>query len=334
MTDITASLSPARQPAKPHRHGGVFTRYGFFLLVIAVFITFAWLRPTFIAPGNIHGMLMSASIAALMFLGLTWIVAAGEIDVSFMSVAALSNMIVAGLVQAGDGWALATLGGLAAGLVFGLLNAGLVAGLRLPALVITIATGALAASVAAAIGLGTSISLSNTGFVGSILNLRLGVVPLIGVIVGLLYAISWFVQEKLTFGHYIYALEQNRAAVVEAGVPVNRMLFMLYVLSGLVSSLAGVLLAANLSSGQPYLGTSYFLDGLTSVLLGGMALKLGKPNVLGTLAAVIFLIGLLNGAALLGWTDSERQIVRGSLLLIGVGLVVFARSRNRGRAHT
>lgn len=334
MTDITASLSPARQPAKPHRHGGVFTRYGFFLLVIAVFIAFAWLRPTFIAPGNIHGMLMSASIAALMFLGLTWIVAAGEIDVSFMSVAALSNMIVAGLVQAGAGWALATLGGLAAGLVFGLLNAGLVAGLRLPALVITIATGALAASVAAAIGLGTSISLSNTGFVGSILNLRLGVVPLIGVIVGLLYAISWFVQEKLTFGHYIYALEQNRAAVVEAGVPVNRMLFMLYVLSGLVSSLAGVLLAANLSSGQPYLGTSYFLDGLTSVLLGGMALKLGKPNVLGTLAAVIFLIGLLNGAALLGWTDSERQIVRGSLLLIGVGLVVFARSRNRGRAHT
>ncbi|MGA0540576.1 ABC transporter permease [Neotabrizicola sp. VNH66] len=332
MTDIPSP--PLTAGAMPRLRGDLFMRYGFFILVIAVFVVFASLRPTFIAPGNIHGMLMSASIAALMFLGLTLIVAAGEIDVSFMSVAALANMVVAALVQAGQGWGIGTLGGLAVGVLFGLLNAGLVAGLRLPALVITIATGALAASIAAAIGLGTSISLSSTGFVGQLLGLRLGVVPGIAIIVGLLYLIAWYVQDRLTFGHYIYAMEQNRAAVVEAGVPVNRMLFMLYVLSGVVSALAGILLAANLSSGQPYLGTSYFLDGLTAVLLGGMALKLGKPNVIGTLAAVIFLIGLLNGAALLGWTDSERQIVRGGLLLIGVGLVVFARSRTRGPAHS
>jgi len=326
MTDMTHTQVRVRRG--PPR-GDVLMRYAFFLLVLVVFVTFATLRPAFITPGNIHGMLMSASIAALMFLGLTWLIAAGEIDVSFMSVAALSNMVVAGLVFKGAGWGLAALGGLGAGVVFGLLNATLVAVLRLPALVITIATGALAASIAAAIGLGTSIALNNTGFVGDILDLRVGVVPLIALIVGALYAASWVVQERLTFGHYIYAMEQNRNAVVEAGVPVNRMLFLLFVLSGTVSSLAGVLLAANLSSGQPYLGTSYFLDGLTAVLLGGMALKVGKPNVIGTLTAVIFLIGLLNGAALLGWTDSQRQIVRGSLLLIGVGLVVFARTRRK-----
>lgn len=336
MSDLASATSIHAQTRRPQQsRGETLMRYGFFLLVIVVFAIFAGLRPTFIAPGNIHGMLMSASIAALMFLGLTWLVAAGEIDVSFMSVAALANMVVAGLVQGGAGWGLAALGGLGVGVAFGLLNAVLVAGLRLPALVITIATGALAASLAAAIGLGTSIALASTGFVGDLLALRLGVVPVIGVIVGALYALFWVVQERLTFGHYIYAMEQNRAAVVEAGVPVNTMLFMLFVLSGVVSALAGVLLAANLSSGQPYLGTSYFLDGLTAVLLGGMALKPGKPNVIGTLTAVIFLIGLLNGAALLGWTDSERQIVRGALLLIGVGLVIFARKRRqRGPAHT
>lgn len=332
MTDLAPPLATS-----PTRNGAeTLMRYGFFLLVIGVLAVFALLRPTFIAPGNIHGMLMSASIAALMFLGLTWLIAAGEIDVSFMSVAALANMVVAGLVQAGAGWGLAALAGLGVGAGFGLLNATLVAGLRLPALVITIATGALAASIAAAIGLGTSIALSSTGFVGDLLDLRLGVVPGIAVVVGGLYALFWLVQERLTFGHYVYAMEQNRAAVIEAGVPVSRMLFMLFVLSGIVSALAGVLLAANLSSGQPYLGTSYFLDGLTAVLLGGMALKPGKPNVIGTLAAVIFLIGLLNGAALLGWTDSERQIVRGSLLLIGVGLVILARKHRRhtGPAHS
>lgn len=329
MTDIAHPIAHAG----PRERGELLMRYGFFILVLLVFLVFAVLRPTFVAPGNIHGMLMSAAIAALMFLGLTLIVAAGEIDVSFMSVAALANMVVAGLVHAGAGWELAALAGLGVGIVFGLVNAGLVAGLRLPALVITIATGALAASIAAAIGLGTSISLTSTGFVGALLDLRLGVVPAIAIVVGLLYLGAWVLQDRLTFGHYIYAMEQNREAVIEAGVPVNRMLFMLYVLSGVVSALAGILLAANLSSGQPYLGTSYFIDGLTSVLLGGMALKFGKPNVIGTLAAVIFLIGLLNGAALLGWTDSERQIVRGALLLAGVGLIVHARGRKGDQTH-
>ena len=305
-------------------------RYAFFLLVAAVFATFAILRPSFVTEGNIQGMLMSASIAGLMVLGLTWIIATGEIDVSFMSVAALSNMVVAYLVQQGHGWAIGAMGGVGVGIVFGLFNAGLIAGLRLPALVITIATGALAASIAAALGRGTSIALNNTGFVGDMLDIRFGVLPLLTVIVVALYALCWWVQERLTFGHYLYAMEQNRAAVVEAGVPVNRMLFLLYILSGVVSALAGILLAADLSSGQPYLGTSYFLDGLTAVLLGGMALKLGKPNVIGTLTAALFLVALLNGAALLGWSDSQRQIVRGSLLLIGVGLVVLARHR---KAH-
>lgn len=330
MSDLTTTLPNAKAPSRPKEP---LMRYAFFLLVLVVFVAFAVLRPTFIAPGNIHGMLLSAAIAALMFLGLTWLVAAGEIDVSFMSVAALANMVVAGMVQAEYGWGAACLGGIGIGIIFGLLNASLVAGLRLPALVTTIATGGLAASIAAAIGLGTSISLSNTGFVGALLDLKFGIVPAIAVIVAVIYAVSWVVQERLTFGHYVYAIEQNRAAVAEAGVPVHRMLFLLYVLSGVVSALAGVLLAANLSSGQPYLGTSYFLDGLTAVLLGGMALKPGKPNVIGTLTAVIFLIGLLNGAALLGWTDSQRQIVRGLLLLVGVGLVILARKRSHRRQH-
>lgn len=331
MTE-TVQKSTAFDPlrlANPAGFSHLVAKYGFFVLMAAVFAIFAILRPTFVAPGNIESMMLSASIGALMFFGLTWLIAAGEIDVSFMSVAALANMVVAGLVDARWGWGLASLVGLGVGVVFGLLNGALVAVLRLPALVITIASGALAASLAAAIGLGTSISLSQTGFVGSFLDASVGIVPLLTIAVVVLYAAGWFVQDRLAFGHYIYAMEQNREAVVEAGVPVTRLLFVLYILSGVVSATAGILLAADLSSGQPYLGSSYFLDGLTAALLGGMALKLGKPNVIGTLAATLFLVALLNGAALLGWTDSQRQIVRGVLLLIGVGALVFARSKTR-----
>lgn len=326
MTVLTDNVRDHRQRADLQT---VMVRYGLFFLLAATFVMFAWLRPTFVSAGNINDMMRSASIAAIMFLGLTWIVAAGEIDVSFMSVAALANMLVAGLVQAGYGWPVASFGGLAVGIVFGLVNGGLVAVFRLPALVITIATGGLAGSIAAAIGLGTSIALPSTGFVGAALSTNIGIVPLVAIVVIALYALAYFIQEHLTFGHYLYAMEQNRAAVVEAGVPVNRILFLLYILSGVASSIAGILLTADLSSGQPYIGGSYFIDGLTAVLLGGMALKYGKPNVIGTMAAVLLLAALLSGAALLGWTDSQRQIVRGMLLLCGVAFVVWARRKNR-----
>ncbi|GGD98972.1 ribose ABC transporter permease [Aureimonas endophytica] len=309
----------------------LLVRIGPFLLLAGLVLVFALARPSFVSAGNITDMLRSASISAIMFLGLTWIIAAGEIDVSFMSVAALGTMIVAGLVQAGAGWPVAALAALAVGVAIGSLNGLLVAVLRLPALVITIATGGLAGSVAAAIGKGTSIPLASTDFVGALVKANLGIVPLIAVLVALLYGAALFLQDRTTFGHYIYAMEQNRAAVVEAGVPAERLLFLLYVLSGSLSAVAGVLLAGDLSSGQPYIGTSYFIDGLTAVLLGGMALKMGKPNVVGTLVGVMLLAVLLSGAALLGWTDSQRQIVRAALLIAGVALVVW--TRRKTRAH-
>ena len=330
---MSAVMPTASRPSAPQAFDlrRFVVRYGLFFLLAVLLAVFSWLRPSFASAGNVTDMLRSASISAVMFLGLTWIIAAGEIDVSFMSVAALSTMIIAGLVSTGFGWPVAVLVALGAGVLVGLLNGLLVAGMGLPALVITIATGGLAGSIAAAIGKGTSIPMATTGFVGPIVDANVGIVPLIALIVAALYAVAWFLQDRTTFGHYIYAMEQNRRAVVEAGVRANRILLMLYVLSGSLSSVAGVLLAADLSSGQPYIGTSYFIDGLTAVLLGGMALKMGKPNMIGTLVGVMLLAVLLSGAALLGWTDSQRQIVRATLLIAGVALVVW--TRRKTRAH-
>jgi ribose transport system permease protein len=330
---VTAILSPMARPAAPQTFDlrRILVAYGLFLLLAVLVVAFSWLRPSFASAGNLTDILRSASISAVMFLGLTWIIAAGEIDVSFMSVAALSTMIIAGLVSAGIGWPVAVLMALAAGMAVGALNGLLVAGLGLPALVTTIATGGLAGSVAAAIGRGTSIPMATTGFMGPVVNANLGLVPVIALAVAALYAAAWFLQDRTTFGHYIYAMEQNRRAVVEAGVRAGRILFLLYVLSGTLSAAAGALLAANLSSGQPYIGTSYFIDGLTAVLLGGMALKMGKPNMVGTLVGVLLLAVLLSGAALLGWTDSQRQIVRAALLISGVALVVWTRRKTRAR---
>jgi ribose transport system permease protein len=318
MSDTT--LKPAEVSISGRAARQFLVRYSLVFIFILVVLAFAVLRPDFIRAENINEILISASISGIMFLGVTWVVAAGEIDISFMEVAALSDMIVAGLVNAGWGWLAAACAGLAAGVAVGLLNGFLVGYMRLPALITTLATGSFARSMAAVIGLGSSVEVSDTGFVGRFLNLHFGFLPAVALLALLFYAAAWFVQEKLVFGHYLYAMEQNRNAVVEAGIPARRLTVLVYLISAICAAIAGILLTASLASGQPRIGVSFFIDGLTAVLLGGMVIKLGQPNVLGTLLAVLLL------AVLVSWSDWERDILKGALLLIGVIIVVKGRA--------
>ncbi|WP_454683900.1 ABC transporter permease [Ancylobacter moscoviensis] len=318
MTEISSPMRPQMSFAGFRAIG----RWWLLLALIASLLAFAAGRPQMLDSGNIVTILRSASIMAIMVLGLTWVIAAGKIDVSFMQIAALANMTTAGLLAQGSGWALAALCGIAIGAVVGLVNGVLVGRMRLSPLITTIATGGVCASAAAAIGAGTSIRIDNTGLLGDFLAARLGPVPLIALFVAVLYAVAWWMQERLTFGHYIYAAEQNEEALVDVGVPVHRLLVLVYLISGVCASVAGVLLAASLSSGQPMIGSSYFIDGLTAVFLGGMMIRIGRPNVIGTATAVLLLAVLVSGGALLGWPDYQREIIKGALLLAGVAMAV------------
>jgi len=335
MSGVTYQAQPGAIPRRQKRQLPV--RYSLVIIFLVLVVTFAILRPDFIDAGNISKILRSASISGIMFLGVTWVIASGEIDISFMEVAALSDMLVAGLVHSGYGWPLACCVGLAAGVGVGLMNGFLVGYMRLPALITTLATGGFARSMAAVIGLGSSLSISDTGFVGRFVNTSFGFLPAVALLAIALYAIAWFVQERLVFGHYLYAMEQNRNAIIEAGVPARRLTLLLYLISGTAAAIAGILLTASLDSGQPRIGASFFIDGLTAVLLGGMVIKFGQPNVLGTLLAVLLLAVLVSGTALLGWSDWQRDIIKGGLLLLGVIIVVRGRkapeTRQLGGAH-
>lgn len=323
MSDITLTDRPTVAARPIGRQWAV--RYSLAIIFVLLVAAFSILRPDFIDSGNVSKILRSASISGIMFLGVTWVVASGEIDISFMEVAALSDMLVAGLVHAGYGWPLACVVGLLSGVAVGLVNGALVGYMRLPALITTLATGGFARSMAAVIGLGSSLEIGNAGFVGRFVDTSFGFLPAVALLAVALYAVSWYVQERLVFGHYIYAMEQNRSAIVEAGVPARRLTLLLYLISGVAAALAGILLTASLDSGQPRIGSSFFIDGLTAVLLGGMVIKFGQPNVLGTLLAVLLLAVLVSGTALLGWADWERDIVKGALLLLGVVIVVRGR---------
>jgi len=301
--------------------------FGLPLVLLVLVVGFTSVMPPFLSIDNIESMIRSASISAFMFLGLTWVFAVGEIDVSFVSVAALTNMIIAGLVTGGTSWEVALIAGFAAGVLVGVVNGFLVAYLKLPSLVITIAVGGIALALAAAIGLGYSISIESDSPLDFLAAVKFGPVPLLAILCGLAFFIAWYVQERLSLGQYIYAIAENKEAVLEAGIPVRWITFLLFVFAAVCASFAGILLTVELSSGQPSIAGSFFLDGLTAVLLGGTMLKLGKPNVIGTLFSVLIVSALVRGGALLGWQDYLFQIIKGALLLVGVALIIWLNRR-------
>lgn len=322
MTNELASSPPISKRLNGKR-ADLYLTIGLPTTLLVLIVLFSIATQTFAHSDNITSMIRSASVSALMFMGLTWVFAIGEIDVSFVAVASLCNMLVAGLISNNYSWAFACAVALAVGGGVGIANGLLVAYARLPSLVTTVATGGISTALAAAIGHGSSISIGVPEILRSIEASQIGPFPSLAILCGLAYLGAWYVQERLRVGHYIYATAENRQAVIEAGIPVRVVVLSAFVLSALCGVLGGLLLTIELSSGQPSVASTLFLDGLTAVLLGGTMIRLGRPNVLGTLFSVLVLTVLIRGGALLGWSDAIFQTIKGVLLIAGIFLITY-----------
>ena len=302
-------------------------------LLVVLVIVFSSATPTFYSPGNVIDVLRSASISMVMFLGVTWIMATGLTDLSFMEVAAFAGMLLAFLLEHHVSVVLAAALAVGSGVVIGAVNGWLVSVLEFPALITTVAVAGLCRSLAIILGGGQPIYLHSTGFLAAIWSATVLGLPLVIPCAFMLYAAAWYVQERLVFGHYVFAMEQNRGALVEAGISCRLIGFVLFLLTGILAAVAGLALTTSLNSGQPTVGNSFFLDGLTAVLLGAMAVRPGQPNVIGTLLGVVILAILVNGLSLLGWPSFALELIKGALLLAGVSVAIFERRSDRSQHH-
>ncbi len=298
------------------------SRGSLLVLLVSICIVLGAMNPVFATFGNAIGIWRTASIAAFMYMGLTWVIASGEIDVSFMDVAALAGMVLASLVNMHVTPIAAAVPAILVGLCIGVGNGLMVGALGFPSLIVTIASGTLAHSVATILGGGQPIYLQTSGLIGAFANAAPLGLPLIGIVALLFYVLSWYLQERVVIGHHVYAMAQNSLALRQVGVRTGRIHFGLFVVSGTMSAAAGVVLAATLNSGNPMIGGSFFIDGLTAVFLGATVIRLGQPNIIGTGLGVIILAVLVNGLALVGAPNYAREIVKGVLLLIGVIVAV------------
>ncbi|CCF13546.1 branched-chain amino acid transport system / permease component family protein [Brevibacillus laterosporus GI-9] len=286
---------------------------GLFLLVIILSIV----SSDFLTVSNIFNVLRQVSINALIAFGMTFVILTGGIDLSVGSTLALSSALSAGLMASGGDPFLAIVVGLLAGLVMGAFNGILVAKGNVAPFIATLATMTVFRGLTLVYTEGKPITglPDSFGLVGKSFFLQIPM-PVIWMLLSLVAL--YFILKHTTFGRHVYALGSNEEATRLSGISTTKVKIWVYSISGLFASLAGIILTSRLNSAQPTAGTSYELDAIAAVVLGGTSLSGGKGWIVGTLIGAMIIGVLNNGLNLLNVSSFYQLVAKGAVILIAV----------------
>ena len=277
------------------------------------------LSPFFLDARNLSRTSSDFMEIGLMMLPMVFIIITGNIDLSVASNMGMSASFMGLLHNLGVNIWVAALAALVLGTLGGMLNGYLVARVKLPALVVTLGTYAFYRGIAygflgdqAARGYPKAFTYLGQGRVFDTL------VPFSVALFIVLAILFGLVLHRTTFGRYLYSIGNNENATLYSGVPVARIKFIIYTLSGFMAALAGLILAARFGSTRPDIGTGLELAVITAAVLGGVDINGGRGSMLGAVLS-LFLIGLMRfGMGLLNIQGQVQGIVIGLLLILSI----------------
>ena len=290
------------------------------IVIIALIIVGAIIRPgIFLTSDNLLNVLTQASITGIIAIGMTFVIATGGIDLSVGSALAAAS-IAGGLLMPSIGSWMFMLGALAMALLIGAINGAAIVWGKVVPFIATLAMLTIARGLALWMAERTPISLIELDILqwfGSGRVLGIPVPALIFVIVSI---VGWVVLNRTTFGRRAIAVGGNRSAARIAGIRPGRVIFAVYVLTGLCVGISAILLSGRLASASPVVGSLVELDAIAAVVIGGTALTGGKATVTGTFFGVITFGLIFNLLNLLNMPTEIQGIVKGLLILAAVAL--------------
>lgn len=288
---------------------------GLILLIIVVSI----LNPSFLDLSNLLNLLRQISINGLIAFGMTFIILTGGIDLSVGSILALSSAFIALMITSGVDPIIALIIGVLIGFVLGAVNVLLVTKGNMAPFIATLATMTIFRGLTLVITDGNPITNLGDSYLFQLFGKGYFIgIPVPAVTMIIVFVILLIILQKTTFGRHTYAIGGNEVAAKISGIKVNKIKILIYGISGLMSALAGGILTSRLNSAQPTAGTSYELDAIAAVVLGGTSLTGGKGRIVGTLIGVLIIGVLNNGLNLLGVSSFYQQVVKGVVILIAV----------------
>lgn len=299
-----------------------FKNYGIFVVFIVLVIILMILSPNaFAKPRNLINVVKQASINGVLACGMMFVIIAGGIDLSVGSVVALSGVVAAYLAQMqGLPIFVPILGALGTGALIGLVNGFGAAYAELPPFIITLATMSIVRGVALILSGGSPVFGLQEQFEGiagiSIAN----VIPILVLYFLLIAVFSGFILNKTVFGRHVYAIGGNSITAKVSGINVKSMLLRVYIICGVFSGIAGLLIASRTMQGSPTVGVGYEMDAIAAVVIGGVSMSGGSGKWYGTIIGALLLALISNGLDILGVSSNFQQIIKGIIIAVAVYL--------------
>ena len=327
-------------PAATHKRKNTLTRSnvffkiaslrntGILVLLIGLWIALSFLSPYFFDSQNVVNILQQSTLVAISGVGMTLVIITGGIDLSVGSVAALTGMVVGILVMNVHLWFLwALMLGLMVGAVAGLLNGLLVTRFRLQPMVVTLGMMTMARGLTLISTSGrpvfvtdsTIIAIGNGTFLGFPIQVCIAIAA--AVIASLLLNLTFY-------GRYVFSIGGNEEATRLSGVPVSKYKVITYVISGLFSSIVGIVMVGLLGSSEPTVGFGLELDSIAVAAIGGTSLMGGVGGIGGTMLGALLIGTLKNGLTILDIVSYYQQVLIGVVIIVAV-TIDSIRQRNQ-----
>lgn len=306
-------------------------QYVVYVGFLAIFLFFAVvLRDSgFLTQRNLVNIVLQTAPATIMAIGLVFVLSAGDIDLSFGSTVAVSALCAAMAMAAMPAAALPVgiLAGLGAGLLVGAINGVLIAWLRLPSFLVTLATMGLVAGIGRSLTQLRSIPVTDPLFTGMFGSGSLFGVPSLVIWTVVAVAIGHVIYRQTRFGAHVLATGDNARAAQVTGIKVSSIRLWVFMISGGLAGLAGLLYAGRLQAAKYTLGETDLMTVIAAVIVGGTLLNGGKGSVIGALVGSLLMGMLNNGLILMGLSVSDQMIVRGLIILVAVAVSLREKTR-------
>lgn len=305
-----------------------------FFALIAIIAVFSFLSPNYFTLSNFLIMSSQVAVYGILAIGMLLVILNGGIDLSVGSILALSGVVAGAMMQGVEltqlgvilyppVWAVVVLT-CVLGAVVGGVNGVLIAIFRVPAFVATLGVMYVARGVALLMTNGLTYNnlsgrpeLGNTGFDWLGFN-RLAGIPISVLVLATLAVVTGLMLSRSAFGRWLYASGGNERAADLSGVPVKRVQITVYTLSGILSAIAGLVLASQLTSAGPTAGTTYELTAIAAVVIGGAALTGGRGTVRGTMLGAFVIVFLANGLVIIGVSAYWQTVFTGAVIVLAV----------------
>lgn len=297
---------------------GILSKFGIYIAFMLIFLVLTFSNPVFLSVTNLINIMKQASITSVIAIGTTFILIAGGLDLSSGSVAALAGVSSAMFGLPGEyPFIIALLVAIGVGAVCGLLNGLIVSKGHVSPFITTLGMMTIARGMALIVtgakpvfGLSKEYILLGSGKLFGVPNLIFAML--------LVLIISYITLNRTKFGRHIYAVGGNEASAYVSGINIVKIKMLVYMIGGILSGFAGLLLAGRIQSGTPVMGQGLELDAIAAAVIGGVSTTGGIGKVYGAVIGALMLAMVSNGLDLLNISPYIQQVIKGLIIVFAV----------------